>query len=316
MHHERRHADRGQHVAHVELADQVHEAPDRGRRGGQPLEPAAPLHEAGIARLARRHAGHDATLAPVLDELGHVLIAHLGGPGELVAGRPGGPREGGIENEGAHAVGVGGGEHGRHRAALERADDRDALRADGIHHGDQIVHLVLERRGAEERVREARAAPVEGDEAREARDPPHHAHERALGPEVLDLRDPGRNPHQVDGSVSLHDVGDVQVAALGVAGHGRHGINLPTPGTLLLRWLNAKRATSSSSASRPRASSTSSGSPERRRSTSTSRSRARRSSSCRSATSRAARTWPTSTAASPATPASASARSARARSTS
>ena len=58
---------------------------------------------------------------------------------------------------------------------------------------------------------------------------------------------------------------------------------------------SAAHLTSSSSASRPRASSTSSGSRARRRSISTSRCRSPRSTSCRSATSRAAPTWPTST---------------------
>ncbi len=45
VHHERRHADRGQHVAHVDLADQLEDAPDRRWAGGQALEPAGPLQE-------------------------------------------------------------------------------------------------------------------------------------------------------------------------------------------------------------------------------------------------------------------------------
>ena len=112
--------------------------------------------------------------------------------------RPGGPREGGVQHERAHALGVGGREHRRHRAALERAHDRDPLRAGGVHHGDHVVHLLLERRRAPERVGQPGAAPVERDQAGEAREPAHHALERGLGPEVLDLGDPRRDPQQVD----------------------------------------------------------------------------------------------------------------------
>jgi hypothetical protein len=56
VHDQRGHADRRQHVADVELADQVDQAPDRRRARGKPLEPPGPFHEAGLAALARRDA--------------------------------------------------------------------------------------------------------------------------------------------------------------------------------------------------------------------------------------------------------------------
>jgi hypothetical protein len=156
-----------------------------------------------------------ATPAAAFHELVHLPVALLGRPGPLVARCPGRPRERGIEDERAHALGIGGGEQRRQRAALERARDGHALRAGGVHHRQHVVHLLLERGRSPERVGQPRAAPVEGDHLR---------------PQVLDLGDPGRDPDEVDGSVAHDDVGDMEVAALGVARHWSHGNDVTRAG--------------------------------------------------------------------------------------
>ena len=135
VHHERRHADRGQHVAHVELADQVEDAPDRPRAGRQPLEPAGPLHEAGIVACGCGATPPATSPSPQCSTRWSMLaVALLGGPGPLVVRAPRwrgrrwrtGPAR-------SIAVGVGGREQRRHRPALERAADRRPLRAGGVH---------------------------------------------------------------------------------------------------------------------------------------------------------------------------------------
>jgi hypothetical protein len=63
---------------------------------------------------------------------------------------------------------MGGGEQRRHRPSLERAEHGGPLGARRLHHGQHVVHELLERGGADHRVGEAGAAPVEHDEAREA----------------------------------------------------------------------------------------------------------------------------------------------------
>ena len=75
-----------------------------------------------------------------------------------------------------------------------------------------------------------------------------------LRPEVLDLRDPGRDPDEVDGAIALNDVGDVQVTAPRVARDGSHAARTLRVQAGTVRRASARPATSSWSASRPRAS--------------------------------------------------------------
>lgn len=85
-----------------------------------------------------------------------------------------------------------------------------------------IVHPQLERWQALVRhaVGEAGAAFVEQDQARERREPPQKV--RVLGhlPALLDIRDPARNPDQVERPLPDNLIGDVDLADLGIKGPG------------------------------------------------------------------------------------------------
>ena len=268
-------------------------AASRSSRPAHSMKSGSP---AGSARRCRPPAPRPSARAPAA----MFALALLGGPGPVVAGRPGGAREGRVQDQRADAVRVGGGEQRGHRPALERPGDRGALRAGGVHHGDHVVHLLLERGRAAERIGEpgatpvegdharnvvsrsipsdwrvgggvgvgqARAAPVEGDHAGELRQTVHHparATPRTRGTRPARSRAGSR---QVERTVTLDDVRDVQVPAPGVAGDRGHAIEVTGRGYRPWPWPSAKHPTSSSSASRPRASSTCSASRARRRST-------------------------------------------------
>jgi hypothetical protein len=107
-------------------------------------------------------------------------------------------------------------EQRRQRAALERAHDRGPLTPRGIHDRQHVIHLLLEGRHAGDRVREAGAAPIEGEHAREAGHPIDEGLDRGLLGENLELADPGGHIDQIDGAFPNRRVGDVEVATLGV----------------------------------------------------------------------------------------------------
>jgi hypothetical protein len=66
---------------------------------------------------------------------------------------------------------VRGGEQGGHRSALERSDDGGTLELDRAHDGQHVVHLLLEGGGADHRVRQAGAPPVEHRDCGELPEP-------------------------------------------------------------------------------------------------------------------------------------------------
>ena len=68
-----------------------------------------------------------------------------------------------------------------------------------------------------DRVGQARAATVEQDQAREAREPLEEGGDARLGPQVLDLLQLRRDVDEVDRAVADDLVGDVDVAGAGVA---------------------------------------------------------------------------------------------------
>ena len=267
VHHERRHADRGQHVAHVELADQVEDPADR-RRGSPPAARAGPAHsmKPGSLALARRDGRPRPSPRPSArcSSL-HLLVAQLGAarPSRSRAPRwrarrwrTGRARRSGPGCVAANSAAIGPPSSVPQIAAL--------LRAGRVHHGEHVVHLLLERRRAEERVGQAGAAPVERDHAGELGQARHDPLERRLGPEVLHLGDPGRNPDEVDRARRPR-----RRRRCGGHRSSRSAPRVPRRVTLQsgARWPSAKQATSSWSASRPRASSTCSAFRARRRST-------------------------------------------------
>ena len=132
-----------------------------------------PLHEgrvghAGSAPRCRRSGPRPSARA----SCSMCCVAHLGGPGPFVVGRPGGASEGGVEDQRARCAP---GSVAANSAAIGPPSSVPQIAArfgaGRVHHGEHVVHLVLERRRAEERIGQARAATVERDHARELRQP-------------------------------------------------------------------------------------------------------------------------------------------------
>ena len=111
------------------LADQLEDPADRPRGGGEPLQPPRPLDEARVVHLGWGRRRRTMRPSPQCSTCSPSGVPHLGRPGQLVAGRPGGPGEGGVEHQRADALRVGGREQRRHRAALERAGDAPPARS-------------------------------------------------------------------------------------------------------------------------------------------------------------------------------------------
>ena len=158
-----------------------------------------------VVHQARRHAAGHPALAPVVDELVHARLALLGAPGPLVAGRPGGAREGRVEDQRARR-----GPDGWRRTAPPSGRPRACPRS----------RRARCRRRPSPRSRRPSAPRASGrptsgsDRPEPRRSKRDHARERAsggpsraasdvLGPQVLDLRDPGRDPDEVERAVAL-----------------------------------------------------------------------------------------------------------------
>lgn len=91
---------------------------------------------------------------------------------------------------------MGGGKQRRHRAALEQGEHGGTFGAGGRHHGEDVVHLLLERRCLGDGVRQAAAAAIEHDQTAEAGQPVEVARQARLLPVMLDLGDPARHVEQ------------------------------------------------------------------------------------------------------------------------
>jgi hypothetical protein len=127
-------------------------------------------------------------------------------------------REGAIQHERRRSIRMARGEEDVHRAAFRQAEQRRALAADGVHHGPDVVHALLERRRSIVRQRIGQAGPafVDEDEPREAREPPKKARERRHFPRRLDVAHPTGDEHEI-GPVADHLICDVVRAVPGIA---------------------------------------------------------------------------------------------------
>ena len=74
---------------------------------------------------------------------------------------------------------------------------------------------------ATDAIRQAGAALVEQDDARELAEPTEKTGEGRLGPEAIEMRDPPHHEHEVDRSVADDLIRDVDVAAVRVVGRWR-----------------------------------------------------------------------------------------------
>src|SRR5215210_327540 len=128
---------------------------------------------------------------------------------------------------------MGGGEYGADTRAELEAEQRGALDSDSVYDCPDVVHLGFERGRARllDPIREAGAATIEDDNARERPQTPQPAGERLDAPHVLDVRGEARDDHEVERPFAKDLVGDVRaVRRLDVADLGRvHAASLAPP---------------------------------------------------------------------------------------
>jgi hypothetical protein len=138
-------------------------------------------------------------------------------------GRAHGPGDGGVEDQRLHTLRVAGGEHHGCGSSPRPAVDRPAGAAGGIHHGPDVIGLKLQDRWLIASVRQADAAHVEQDEARERCQPLEVADPGRPLPHDLEVRPYPRCIDQVDGAFPDHLEGDVNVVVDGVPDGPVHG---------------------------------------------------------------------------------------------
>ena len=168
MQDQRRHLDRRQHRAHVDLPF---------LRMSLAAVPGLAASRSSLANQRRRRG-----LSAELRRRPQGCASRRPTPGPVHGGAPRAPRaatpsrsraprtSAASPRRGSSApgpLGMGGGEHGRHRAALELREHGRPLGPGGVHHGHDVVHLLLERGRREHWVRQSRPAAVEHDQPRE-----------------------------------------------------------------------------------------------------------------------------------------------------
>jgi len=221
VHDERRHPDRRQQVAHVEVVRGHRQRPGGARARGEPLEAGHPFLVGRVVGRARRELRPDIRarghLAPVLRHLleARLTLLHRRGPFVSRRARRAGERR--IQDERADPPGMVRGERDGRRAGDGVGEHDDLLAADGVEHGERVGDLVVETRRARDVVGQPDAAAVEHDEAGEAREALDEATEPRRFPRVLDLEEPARKHEQVKRALATHLVGDAHLAVVGVS---------------------------------------------------------------------------------------------------
>ena len=220
MHDQRRHLDRRQDVADVDLGVHSRERDRSGRTRAHPQVRRPPVAKRPIAGDARRPGLDADRTAPALENLAAERFALLLRRRPRVVGRSQTPRVGADHDERFGLVRVRGGEKAAHRPAFGHAKQHGAPRADGVQHRPHVVHALFERRQIRHAIGQAGAALVEEDQPRETRQPPQESRERRLVPEVLEVRHPAHHEDEVDRAAPKHLIRDVDVAASRVV-HGK-----------------------------------------------------------------------------------------------
>lgn len=126
------------------------------------------------------------------------------------------------------------------RAAFGNAQQRGARYANRIHDGPDVVHALVEAGKLADAIRQAGSALVEQDDPREAAQAKQPAREIGLIPIVLDMRHETGSDNEIDRTASEDLVGDMNVAAFGVAGDWGHAV----PSGAVFHWCGTTRRSS------------------------------------------------------------------------
>ena len=219
--HQRRHVQRRQHVAHVDVEEHLDhrfDAVGAHRRAAVAAEPFA----CGRILVERRR--------PHVDVATGVHDRHdqlFGGFGEAfgrrsprVAGCLGRAGHAAVQHERLRAFRIRRREQDRHRHALRDAHEHGALGADRVHHRAHVVHPFLERDRSDVAIGETEAALVEADQTAERRQPAEEAGDRRVLPLDVEMAREPLHQHQVEVALAEHLVRDVHVPALRVQNGG------------------------------------------------------------------------------------------------
>ena len=184
---QRRHRDRGQHRPDVDLRVHHHRA-WRPCPGSPRAARAVPNHatQPRVRGRARRAAQDPRPVAPGSRAQPRLALLAASAPSRSPA-----PTTSAASPRRAPARGCAPDAWRRTARPSRRprasANTAAGSRAGGVHHRDHVVHLLLERRRARDRIRQARAAAVEHDQPRERGHPLEVPRDRRLLPVVLDL---------------------------------------------------------------------------------------------------------------------------------
>ncbi len=110
-----------------------------------------------------------------------------------------------------------------HRPALGRAEHCRSLHTSRVHHRLRVVHPLLQCWRSCNGIGQACSPLVEDDQASERRERPIEAAQRRDLPGSLDVRYEAGAEHEIDGAVTNDLIGDMVIAAAGVAGLSFHG---------------------------------------------------------------------------------------------
>ena len=220
MQDERRHVDRRDDVAHVDVERHAHECHRVPRRRRHHLQPAEPLLRSLRIRVVGKEVARREPFAPALGQRCHQRVELLRrglAPGPVVRFRL--LDLGAHEQQRLNPLRVGRREDHRHRPAFGDAQQHGALRAGGVQHRPRIVHAVVERADARS-LGEAHPPLVEQDQPRERRELLAEAAVGRVLPELLEMGEGAPEPDDVRRPLAEHLVGDLDPAAVGVP-HGR-----------------------------------------------------------------------------------------------
>jgi hypothetical protein len=217
---EGRHADRRKNVPHVGVrirsevlahVPRAHAQPDRARE----RDPIVPRLERRAGEL--QHLVPHVRLGPGpsgLLDVGQILLAaveprHVVGADEV--------DQDVAEDETQRPVGVRRREQHPERPGIACDRHDGAMDPDGVEDGPDVVHPILERRRVPDPVGQAGSALIEQDHPREATQALEPRTAVWLLPVQLEMLDEARDPDQRRLAVAEDLVGDVHVAAAGVA---------------------------------------------------------------------------------------------------
>jgi hypothetical protein len=112
---------------------------------------------------------------------------------------------------------VGGGEHHGESRALRVGEQPRAREAGGVEHGADVRGAILEAAELRVAFRQARPTLVEDHAVCELAQPGVHPGERWEIPDLVEVRRPAGDHHEIDWTAAEPLVGDVVPAAVGVA---------------------------------------------------------------------------------------------------